>query len=62
MLQISVEDYFKQPGTSEAQYHAAAHGESSHVNQQLGTGNNAHMNGIHDVLQVVQRNSSFIED
>jgi uncharacterized coiled-coil protein SlyX len=54
MLQLSVEDYFKQPGISEAQYHAAAHGESSNVNQQPGMGNNAHMNGIHDVLQVIK--------
>ena len=43
-----------QPGTSEAQYHAAALGESSHVNQQPGMGNNAHIPGIHDVLQVVK--------
>ncbi|KAK1559433.1 hypothetical protein Q3G72_014467 [Acer saccharum] len=52
--QISVEDYFKQPSPSEGQYDAAAHGETSHGNQEPGTGNNAHMKGVHDVLQVVK--------
>ncbi|KAK1588340.1 hypothetical protein Q3G72_022290 [Acer saccharum] len=52
--QISVEDSFKQPSPLEGQYDAAAHGETSHGNQEPGTGNNAHMKGVHDVLQVVK--------
>ncbi|TXG53367.1 hypothetical protein EZV62_022536 [Acer yangbiense] len=51
---ISIEDSFKQPSPSEGQYDAAAHGETSHGNQEPGTGNNAHMKGVHDVLQVVK--------
>ncbi|KAK1564588.1 hypothetical protein Q3G72_006496 [Acer saccharum] len=54
MIQISIEDSFKQPSPSEGQYDAAAHGETSHGNQEPGTGNNAHMKGVHDVLQVVK--------
>ncbi|KAK1557463.1 hypothetical protein Q3G72_025038 [Acer saccharum] len=54
MIQISVEDSFKQPSPSEGQYDAAAHGETSHGNQEPGTDNNAHMKGVHDVLQVVK--------
>ncbi|TXG60422.1 hypothetical protein EZV62_014995 [Acer yangbiense] len=51
---ISVEDSFKQPSPSDGQYDAAAHGETSHGNQEPGTSNNAHMKGVHDVLQVVK--------
>ncbi|KAK1581264.1 hypothetical protein Q3G72_004384 [Acer saccharum] len=54
MIQISVADSFKQPAPLEGQYDAAAHGETSHTNQEPGTGNNAHMKGVHDVLQVVK--------
>ncbi|TXG57212.1 hypothetical protein EZV62_018525 [Acer yangbiense] len=39
---------------TEGQYDATAHGETSHANQQPGTGNNAHIKGMHDVLQVVK--------
>ncbi|TXG66553.1 hypothetical protein EZV62_007828 [Acer yangbiense] len=39
---------------SEGQYDAATHGETSHANQEPGTGNNMHMKGVHDVLQVVK--------
>ncbi|KAI9200412.1 hypothetical protein LWI28_007447 [Acer negundo] len=52
--QISVKDFFKQPTPSEGQYDGDAHGEISHANQRLVTGNNAHMKGIADVLQVVK--------
>ncbi|KAK1549793.1 hypothetical protein Q3G72_007944 [Acer saccharum] len=46
--------FFKQPTSSEGQYDAAAHGETSHANQGPVTGNKAHMKGIADVLQVVK--------
>ncbi|TXG64134.1 hypothetical protein EZV62_011128 [Acer yangbiense] len=52
--QISVDDFFNQPAPAEGQYDDAAHGETSHANQQPSTGNNAHIKGMHDVLQVVK--------
>ncbi|TXG53501.1 hypothetical protein EZV62_022670 [Acer yangbiense] len=48
------EDFFKQPTPSEGQYDVAAHGETCHANQEPVTGNNVHMKGITDVLQVVK--------
>ncbi|KAK1586654.1 hypothetical protein Q3G72_004637 [Acer saccharum] len=54
MIQISVDDIFEQPAPVERQYNAAAHGETSHANQQHGSVNNAHIKGMHDVLQVVK--------
>ncbi|KAK1582917.1 hypothetical protein Q3G72_019524 [Acer saccharum] len=54
MIQISVDDVFEQPAPAERQYDCAAHGGTSHANQQLGSVNNAHIKGMHDVLQVVK--------
>jgi len=54
MMQILVEDLFNQPAPSEGEYHAAAHGETIHANDEPGTANNVHMKGVHDVLQVVK--------
>ncbi|TXG60641.1 hypothetical protein EZV62_015214 [Acer yangbiense] len=51
---ISVDDVFEQPVPAERQYDCAAHGETSHSNQQPGFVNNAHIKGMHDVLQVVK--------
>ncbi|KAI9186483.1 hypothetical protein LWI28_017711 [Acer negundo] len=60
-LQISVEDFFKQPTPSEGQYDGAAHGETSHANQGPIRDNNAHMKGIADVLQVVKEIQSTLK-
>ncbi|KAK1555022.1 hypothetical protein Q3G72_020773 [Acer saccharum] len=45
MMQISVDDFFNQPAPApvEGQYDAVVHGETSHANQEPGTGNNAHI-------------------
>ena len=53
-MQISVDDFFNQPAPSEGQYERAAHGETSHANQEPGTAYNVHMKGVQDVLQVVK--------
>ncbi|TXG55843.1 hypothetical protein EZV62_017156 [Acer yangbiense] len=50
--QISVDDFFKQPALAEGQYDAAAHGETSHANQQPGTVNNAHIKGMQVVKDI----------
>ncbi|TXG53277.1 hypothetical protein EZV62_022446 [Acer yangbiense] len=50
----SVDDVFEQPPPAEREYHTTAHGETSHANQQPGSVNNAHIKGMHDVLQVVK--------
>ncbi|KAK1587123.1 hypothetical protein Q3G72_009747 [Acer saccharum] len=52
--QMSVDDVFEQPPPAERQYHTAAHGETSHANQQPASVNTAHIKGMHDVLQVVK--------
>ncbi|TXG48583.1 hypothetical protein EZV62_024458 [Acer yangbiense] len=52
--QSLVEDFFKQSTPSEGHYDATAHGETCHANQGPITGNNAHMKGIANVLQVVK--------
>ena len=54
MIQILLEDLFNQPASLEGESHAAAHGETSHANDEPGTANNVHMKGVHDVLQVVK--------
>ena len=51
---MSVDDVFEQPPLAECQYHTAAHGETSHANQQPASVNTAHIKGMHDVLQVVK--------
>ncbi|KAK1567211.1 hypothetical protein Q3G72_009425 [Acer saccharum] len=51
---MSVDDVFEQPLPAERQYHIAAHGETSHANQQPTSVNTAHIKGMHDVLQVVK--------
>ncbi|KAK1572912.1 hypothetical protein Q3G72_004837 [Acer saccharum] len=51
---MSVDDVFEQPPPAERQYHIAAHGETSHANQQPASVNTVHIKGMHDVLQVVK--------
>ncbi|KAI9165995.1 hypothetical protein LWI28_024350 [Acer negundo] len=53
-IQISVEEFFKQPTQSNGQNNGAAHGETSQANQGPVTSNHAHMKGIADVLQLVK--------
>ncbi|KAI9199088.1 hypothetical protein LWI28_027274 [Acer negundo] len=60
-LQISVEEFFKQPTQSNGQYNCAAHGETSQANQVPVTGNHAHMKGIADVLQLVKEIQSTMK-
>ncbi|KAI9194610.1 hypothetical protein LWI28_007541 [Acer negundo] len=60
-LQISVEEFFKQPTQSNGQYDCAAHGETSQANQVPVTGNHANMKGIADVLQLVKEIQSTMK-
>ncbi|KAI9156995.1 hypothetical protein LWI28_015221 [Acer negundo] len=60
-LQISVEEFFKQPTQSNGQYNGAAHGENSQANQRPVTGNHAHMIGIANVLQLVKEIQSTMK-
>ncbi|KAI9197609.1 hypothetical protein LWI28_001478 [Acer negundo] len=59
--QISVEDFFKLPTPLKGQYVGAAHRETSHANQGPIIGNDAHMKGIADVLQVVKEIQSTMK-